>query len=202
MKKLIAQGAESKLFLAGNRIIKNRFKKNYRIKEIDERLRKFRTKREAKVLQRLEEINFSSPKLIKTDERENLEIEHIEGELLKDVLEKSGYIVLSKEIGEKVAILHNNNIIHGDLTTSNIILNNDNEVFLIDFGLSFFSHKIEDKSVDLHLLKEALESKHYKIWEKCYKAALEGYEKNAKDGKEVIKRLKIVENRGRYKGKK
>ena len=201
MKKLLAQGAESKLFLVGKRILKNRFKKNYRLKEIDEKLRKFRTKREAKVLKKLEAIGFPVPKLIKNDEKENLEIELIEGKLLKDVLEKENYAKLSKEVGEKVAILHNNSIIHGDLTTSNMISKN-NKIFFIDFGLSFFSHKIEDKAVDLHLLKEALESKHYRIWEKCYKAALQGYGKDAKDWGEVIKRLKIVENRGRYKGKK
>ena len=85
-QKLIAQGAESKLFLGGDKILKNRFKKNYRIKEIDDKLRKFRTKREAKVLQKLEAIGFPVPKLIKNDEKENLEIELIEGKLLKDVL--------------------------------------------------------------------------------------------------------------------
>ena len=200
--KLIAQGAESKLFLIGNKILKNRFAKKYRIQGIDDRLRKSRTRREAKVLQKFEGINFPSPKLIKTDERENLEIEYIGGKLLKDVLEKSNYTKLSKEIGGKIAILHNENIIHGDLTTSNMILNKNKEVYFIDFGLSFFSHKIEDKAVDLHLLKEALESKHYRVWEKCYKAALESYEKNAKDGKGVVKRLRVVEGRGRYKGKK
>lgn len=202
MKKLIAQGAESKLFLVDGKILKNRFKKNYRLKEIDDKLRKFRTKREAKVLQKLEAIGFPVPKLIKNDEKENLEIELIEGKLLKDVLEKENYAKLSKEIGEKVAILHNNNIIHGDLTTSNMILDKNNKIFFIDFGLSFFSHKIEDKAVDLHLLKEALESKHYSIWEKCYKAALEGYAKMAEDSKEILRRIKIVESRGRYKGKK
>ena len=54
----------------------------------------------------------------------------------------------------------------------------------------------------MHLLKEALESKHYKIWDACYKAALQSYEKKAKHGKEVLKRIKIVESRGRYKRKK
>ncbi|MAE42923.1 Kae1-associated kinase Bud32 [Candidatus Woesearchaeota archaeon] len=199
MKKLIAQGAESKLFLVKDNVIKNRFKKNYRIKEIDEKLRKFRTKREAKVLQKLEAINFPSPKLIENDEKENLEIEYIKGKLLKDILEKNNYVELSKEIGEKIAILHNNNIIHGDLTTSNMVFNK--KVYFIDYGLSLFSHKIEDRAVDLHLLKEALESKHYKIWEKCYKAVLEVYEKKAVNGKEVLKRLKVVESRGRYKRK-
>ena len=198
--KLIAQGAESKLFLEKGRVIKNRFRKTYRIKEIDEKLRKFRTKREAKVLEKLQKINFPTPTLIYNNEKDILEIQYIKGKLIKDILDKNNCIKLSKEIGEKVAILHNNGIIHGDLTTSNMIF--DKEVYFIDFGLSFFSIKIEDKAVDLHLLKEALESKHSKIWEKCYKAALDGYVGKAVDGREILKRIKIVEKRGRYKGKK
>ena len=198
--KLIAQGAESKLFLEKGIVIKNRFRKTYRIKEIDEKLRKFRTKREAKVLEKLQKINFPTPTLIYNNEKDILEIQYIKGKLIKDILDKNNCIKLSKEIGEKVAILHNNGIIHGDLTTSNMIF--DKEVYFIDFGLSFFSIKIEDKAVDLHLLKEALESKHSKIWEKCYKAALDGYVGKAVDGREILKRIKIVEKRGRYKGKK
>ena len=198
--KLIAQGAESKLFLDGNKVVKDRFKKTYRIKEIDERLRKFRTKREAKVIEKLGKIGFPVPKLIKNNERDALEIQYIQGKLLKNILNKKNCMKLSREIGEKIAILHNNDIIHHDLTTSNMIF--DKEIFFIDFGLSFFSRKIEDKAVDLHLLKEALESKHSEIWEKCYKATLGTYVENAIDGKEVIKRLDVVEKRGRYKHKK
>ena len=198
--KLIAQGAESKIFLERNRIIKDRFRKTYRIKEIDDRLRKARTKREAKILDKLQKINFPVPGLIKNNEKDTLEIQYIKGKLLKNILNKQNCIKLSKEIGEKVAILHNNNIIHHDLTTSNMIFNK--QIYFIDFGLSFFSTKIEDRAVDLHLLKEALESKHSKIWEKCYKAALDAYGKKAKNGRQVIKRLEVVEKRGRYKHKK
>ena len=198
--KLIAQGAESKIFLERNRIIKDRFRKTYRIKEIDDRLRKARTKREAKILDKLQKINFPVPGLIKNNEKDTLEIQYIKGKLLKNILNKQNCIKLSKEIGEKVAILHNNNIIHHDLTTSNMIFNK--QIYFIDFGLSFFSTKIEDRAVDLHLLKEALESKHSKIWEKCYKAALDAYGKKAKNGRQVIKRLEVVEKRGRYKNKK
>ena len=79
-----------------------------------------------------------------------------------------------------------------------MILSKENKIFFIDFGLSFFSDKTEDKAVDLHLLKKALESKHYKIFEECFKAALEGYKKS--DNYEaIIKRFQIVEKRGRYK---
>ncbi|HLC62236.1 MAG TPA: KEOPS complex kinase/ATPase Bud32, partial [Candidatus Nanoarchaeia archaeon] len=161
MKRLIAQGAEAKLFLEDGRILKERFAKTYRIPEIDDKLRGFRTRREAKVLHKLEMINFPAPKLIKSDEKEQILIEKIDGKLVKDILEKKKYNRLSEEIGKKVAVLHNNLIIHGDLTTSNMIYSK--EIYFIDFGLSFFSEKAEDKAVDLHLLKEALESKHYKI---------------------------------------
>ena len=201
--KLLAQGAESRLFSDGNHVIKDRFRKTYRIKEIDDRLRKARTKREAKILEKLQKIHFPVPELIQNNGKDTLKIKYIEGNLLRNLLKNDNCIKLSKEIGEKVAILHNNNIIHHDLTTSNMIFEKEkNEIFFIDFGLSFFSTKIEDRAVDLHLLKEALESKHSKIWEKCYKAALGSYAKKAKDSKEVIKRLEVVEKRGRYKHKK
>jgi len=199
-QKLIAQGAEAKLFLEDNRIVKNRFQKNYRLRVLDNRLRGSRTRREAKVLEKLKAMDFPAPRLINNDEKENLLMEKIEGKLVKDVLEKADYRKLCAEIGKKTSILHNNLIIHGDLTTSNMILNK--EVYFIDFGLSFFSDKAEDKAVDLHLLKEALESKHYKIWEECFKCALESYKKEAKSSHETLKRLEAVEKRGRYRAKK
>ena len=70
------------------------------------------------------------------------------------------------------------------------------KLYFIDFGLGFFSTKAEDKAVDLHLLKQALESKHYKNFEKLYKTILKNYKH-----KDVLKRLEKVELRGRYKGK-
>src|SRR3990167_5037209 len=103
-KTLIAQGAEAKLFLDGNTILKNRFRKSYRIKEIDEKLRGFRTRREAKILQKLQAINFPAPRLIKNDEKENLVIDNIGGKLVKEVLENSDYKKLCSEIGKKIAI--------------------------------------------------------------------------------------------------
>ena len=125
MKNLIAQGAEAKLFFEEGAILKQRFKKSYRIKEIDEKLRGFRTRREAKILKKLETINFPAPKIIKSDEKENLIMEKIDGKLLKDVLEINNYKTLCNEIGRKVAILHNYSIMHGDLITSNMILNQE-----------------------------------------------------------------------------
>jgi len=193
---IISQGAEAVISLNEN-IIKSRIRKSYRIKEIDERLRGFRTRREAKILKKLEAIGFPSPRLISTDDKETLKMEFIDGKLLKTVLEEEDYHAICMEIGNKVAILHNNNIIHADMTTSNMIL--AGEIYFIDFGLSYFSTKIEDMAVELHLLKQALESKHYRISREAFSCVLEGYKKESRHGVDVIKRLDTVEKRGRYK---
>ncbi len=203
MPKLLAQGAEAKIFLEGNAVIKNRFHKKYRIKQLDDKLKGFRTRREAKVLEKLGAISFPAPKLIECDEKENLTIERISGELLKNIINGKNYEKYCSETGGKVAVLHNNQIIHGDLTTSNMIFSNkNNEIYFIDFGLSFFSQKAEDKAVDLHLLKEALESKHYQFWEKAFKAVVQEYSESAKDAELTLKRLEAIEKRGRYRAKR
>jgi Kae1-associated kinase Bud32 len=75
--------------------------------------------------------------------------------------------------------------------------NSSEKLYLIDFGLGFHSRKIEDKAVDLHLLKQAIEAKHFKISDECIKIILDNY--NAKMHKEIIQRIKTIESRGRYK---
>ena len=199
MNKIIDKGAEATISLDNNVILKDRVEKSYRLKQIDEKLRKFRTRREAKVLNKLEELNFPAPRLhAMCDQAMQLRMDMIQGNKLRDVLYKEP-VALSQEIGKKIGILHSNDIIHGDLTTSNMIL--DNEIKFIDFGLSFFSHKEEDKAVDLHLLRQALESKHYNIWEKCFEAALKGYRQTYPEANLVLDRLEKVESRGSNKNK-
>jgi Kae1-associated kinase Bud32 len=194
MKKKIAQGAEAVIYEKDNNIIKDRIKKKYRIKEIDYLLRKQRTRRESKILKK---SPISSPKLIK-EEKTKIMMEKIHGKRIRDLLDNN--LNLVKEIAESISKLHDNNIIHGDLTTSNMILNQkNNKVYFIDFGLSFISHKTEDKAVDIHLFKQALESKHYKAYEKALKLFIKNY--NPKNKKNILKRLEKVEKRGRYKTK-
>mgnify|MGYP001561246109 CR=1 FL=1 len=195
-QKIICQGAEAILYQEKNKLIKHRIPKSYRIKEIDDKLRKFRTRREGKIL---EKASINVPKIFKIDDKDmKIEMEFIPGKLLKDILDDlsiSERNKICKQIGEEISKLHEQSIIHGDLTTSNLIYYNK-KIYFIDFGLSFFSHKIEDKAVDLHLLKQALESKHYKHFESTFKAILSAYK-----NKEVLSRLEIVEKRGRYKRK-
>lgn len=201
--KIIQQGAEAKIILSNNFIIKDRIKKNYRIKELDDAIRKRRTKSEAKLLEKASRIiNAPMPFFQPTSDVHKIKMPYIRGKELSNHLDNfslKNQKEICKLIGENVAKLHDSNIIHGDLTTSNMILKKD-KIYFIDFGLGFISHKFEDKAVDLHLLRQALEAKHFKNWEVLFEEVLKGYSKS-KDFKVVLERLKAVEKRGRYKEK-
>ncbi len=237
--KTLAQGAEAIISLKDNQIIKNRIKKSYRIKEIDEKLRKTRTKSETKIINKLSSI-IPVPKILNTDEKQEIIMEFIDGKKLLDFFEPLDYKKISKIIAENISKMHNQGIIHGDLTTSNMIYvddsdaslnqspqkhsdlnindklvnintksakqsskseiaNSESKVYFIDFGLAFHSNKIEDKAVDLHLLQQALEAKHFTIWQDCWKIILDNYK--SEKYKEIIQRIKVIESRGRYKDK-
>ena len=197
--KLLAEGAEASIYVDKDRILKRRHRKGYRIKELDEKLRIFRTKREAKIYEKIKKLDISVPKLISVDET-SLEMEFIKGDKLRNVLSRGNCGKIGEKIGKIIGEMHNNNIIHGDLTTSNMILKA--ETHFIDFGLGFFSDKKEDKAVDLHLLSQALNSSHSNIAQKTFKAVIKGYKKINSRSSDILKRLEIVEARGKYKGKK
>lgn len=331
--KILQQGAEAKIILSKDFIIKDRIKKSYRIKELDDKIRKSRTRSEAKLLKKASEI-INTPKPFFTPDFYQIKMPFIQGKKLSEDLD---YFPLEKQreickkIGAGIAKLHEKDIIHGDLTTSNMILiekenkvpkgelselkklnlsnkeyavfgsaplairgireshdidivvkkelweklegeypqekeglikigkieiykgwlpwikdtdrliddadifegirfvklkyvvewkkafgrekdlvdlklieeyqkrgNISFSIFFIDFGLGFISRKFEDKAVDLHLLKQALEARHFKQWETLFNEVLSGY-KEYKDSAKVLERLKAVEKRGRYK---
>jgi len=194
--RCLSQGAEAIISLDKNQIVKFRVPKSYRIKEIDDKLRNRRTKSEAKIMQKLNGI-IPVPEIKTVIEKENkIIMENIEGKKLSDNLEKLDYKKISKLIAENITKMHDKGIVHGDLTTSNMILKND-KVYIIDFGLGFHSEKIEDKAVDLHLLKQALEAKHYTIAKECFEIILKNYK--AEDSEKIIKRINTIEKRGRYR---
>jgi Kae1-associated kinase Bud32 len=207
MEKIIDSGAEAKIYLRNNKIIKNRIPKSYRLPILDEKLRRIRTKKEAKILEILSKL-IAVPNLIKKGKYE-LEIEYIKGKKLSNFLDKTKEKAkIAESIGKNLAIIHNYNIIHGDLTTSNMIYKQDlqsksnlrkDKLYFIDFGLSQESSKIEDKAVDLHILKETLKAKNYKNADKLWKGILDSYKKNSSNSNIVLKQLDKVESRGRYK---
>ncbi|HSU72820.1 MAG TPA: KEOPS complex kinase/ATPase Bud32, partial [Candidatus Binatia bacterium] len=128
---MLAQGAEAVLTRKEDTVLKERIAKAYRHPTLDAALRRARTKREAKMLEKLLKLGFPVPKVLHEDDKTmTLTLAFIDGSKVRDVLASKPE--LAKEIGRKVGMLHANNIIHGDLTTSNMILNS--EVFFIDFG--------------------------------------------------------------------
>lgn len=202
--KLISQGAEAKIFLdkENNLIIKDRISKSYRIPELDKKIIKSRTKAETKLLTKANKIiNSPPPKEQKNKDSNKIIMPYIEGEKISDALnnfalDKQRNIM--KEIGKSIANLHKTDIIHGDLTTSNMILKKE-EIFFIDFGLGYISNKMEDKAVDLHLLKQALEAKHFQNWEILFHEFQKSYSENNAEAKGIFERLTAVERRGRYR---
>lgn len=198
MRKMLGSGAEATVYLSDDAVDKERSRKSYRHEDIDAVLRKSRTRKEAKILKALEKSGFV-PKLLEQKDN-NIIMEYIDGIQLKRLLDKDP--ALASLIGKNLSYMHDKDIIHGDLTTSNMILSGKDKsqrLYFIDFGLSYNSTRIEDKAVDIHLFKQALESKHFKVNDKAYSYFLKGY--NPKDKKDILARLETVEQRGRYKEK-
>lgn len=199
-KKVIGNGAEAIIYFNPEALIieKRRVSKLYRQEQIDLELRKKRTRQESRILRRLAKEGFPSPREINTDEDNfALQIEFIKGKNVRDVLNRKNCKRIAQELAGLILWLHNLNIVHHDLTTSNMIISGG-RLFLIDFGLSFVSKKIEDKAVDIHLLERAIESKHPEIFDEFMKEFSLGYSKE-REGKEVLKRVETVGSRGRYK---
>jgi Kae1-associated kinase Bud32 len=196
-QQLIQQGAEAKIFKKAELIIKNRISKGYRHPTLDKKIIRRRTRSEAKILTKVAKlIPCPTPSEVTNDK---IKMPFINGKKLSESLENLNYKKISKIIAQQIAKIHDNDIIHGDLTTSNMIWTNDkNNLHFIDFGLGFISTKIEDKAVDLHLIQQALEAKHFSIWQECWQIITTNY--NSKNKTQTLDQLKKVESRGRYKG--
>lgn len=199
--KIIKRGAEAILFLDDSKLIKERVKKSYRLPQIDEKLRKLRTRKEAKLLSEARRVGIETPKIFSVDENGfKIVMEFIDGERLKEFFnetsdEKRGEI--AEELGKEVGLLHKNGIVHGDLTTSNMILK-DEKIFFIDFGLGEFSQREEDLATDLSVLKEAFKSTHFKYLDLLWENFIKGYKQTNDNFNKVLDTLNGIEKRGRY----
>lgn len=200
---LIAKGAESNIvkssYLGRDAVLKNRISKNYRIPEIDNKIRKARTKLEAKLLSDVKKAGVVTPILYDVDLHDKtILMEEIKGDLVKDIINED----LAYEIGENIAKFHNLNIIHGDITSSNMMVNDKNQLVFIDFGLGRYSDLFEDKAVDLLVLKKSLQSIDYNTAIKIFDKVLEGYADEYNDDslnrEQIIKKINEIESRGRY----
>ncbi len=187
------KGAEATIEIREDRVVKTRLPKKYRHPDIDSKIRRERTSSEKRIIDHAIKHGVNAPETEKTGENV-LEMQKISGNTLRAILEeKAGK---AEELGKNVAYLHSADIIHGDLTTSNVLVNED--VYLIDFGLSFRSDRVEDKAVDIHLLKQVLNSSHPEKAETVWRHFLDGYS-SYEEYEEVMSQLSEVEKRGRYK---
>lgn len=209
-EKLIKQGAEAKLSLGSYKgqhcLVKERFCKKYRLAELDKTLTKSRMRAEQKTSERLNKAGIQCPKLFHVDiDDRKIYMEYFEQAItakefiVKIQKEKSSVDELTKKIGEVIGKFHANNIIHGDLTTSNILINqkeNGYDLIMIDFGLSSYSSSHEDKGVDLYVLERALISTHSSL-PNLFEDILVHYQKSNPSSVDTIKKFEEVRARGR-----
>ncbi|XP_006275306.1 EKC/KEOPS complex subunit TP53RK isoform X1 [Alligator mississippiensis] len=211
--RLVQQGAEARLyrgcFLGRAVVAKLRFPKRYRHPALEERLSRRRTAQEARSLLRCRRAGISAPVVYFVDYVSNcIYLEDIVGSMtVRDYIisvqqrekDASGLFTLAEKIGEVLARMHDEDLIHGDLTTSNVLLRPPAEkldLVLIDFGLSFISGLPEDKGVDLYVLEKAFLSTHPNT-EALFEALLKKYAAMSKKSSPVIKKLDEVRLRGR-----
>ncbi len=192
------QGAEATVRIEKDHVVKTRLPKAYRLPALDAALRKQRTRREARLLRRLHSI-IRVPAVLE-ENGDTLVLEKIDGEALKRHVTQAR----CEQTGVLVGKMHAAQNIHGDLTTSNILVEHigkqggtkgkdGEQIALVDFGLSYPSHKLEDFATDVHVFEEL-------VTEECFTAFWKGYETTQPKAAEVAKRLEKLKNRGRYRG--
>lgn len=205
-QQILYRGAEAEIrvssHLGKDVVQKRRLPKHYRLPEIDHALVGYRTREESKLITEARAAGVSVPVLYDIDLQGGvITMEYIRGRRVKDILntlpepERKQLCVL---IGKSIAMLHNHDIIHGDITTSNMILA-DNRVTFIDFGLGSKSIELEAKGVDLHVLMEAFESTHSQR-PTCFQDVFEGYRQAfTGDADAVMGKIEDIVRRGRYR---
>jgi len=185
-------------------VSKHRVPKPYRMPDLDKWVRDRRTLHEAKIISNLKKAGVPCPAVIMIDRSEaTLYMQFIEGKELKKALQELPEKIIesiARTLGEIVGKMHQSRVAHGDLTTSNILIDESGKLYLIDFGLSMVTDDLEELAVDVHLLDRSLESLHYSIREIFIKNFLKGYSSIV--GREftlrIIDKVKEIRSRGRY----
>lgn len=201
-KDLIGRGAEAEIWRAGwfgrEVVVKKRVQKGYRLDVLDRSLRKSRIRKEARLMRKARQNGVPVPIIYDVDEENTtLIMEYFDGERVMDSIEAGEDVDLVK-IGRVIGKLHDADITHGDLTTSNILYDKrDDSYCFIDFSLGERPSSTEDMGVDIHLLREALVSVHEDALD-LYEKILSGYREEFQRADEVLERVKKIEKRGRY----
>jgi N6-L-threonylcarbamoyladenine synthase/protein kinase Bud32 len=189
--KTEARGAEAVVSLGKEVVIKRRSRKGYRQPELDRRLISERTRSEARLIAMARKGGVPTP-IIRDVTADTIVMERIHGILLKEELQPEHLYAAGKTVGK----LHAAGIIHGDLTSSNMILQ-EGKCVLIDFGLAQVSSELEPRGVDVHVLFQTLKST-TTDHETLKTAFVQGYKEHFPLYEEVLKREQEIERRGRY----
>ncbi|XP_042400215.1 EKC/KEOPS complex subunit bud32-like isoform X1 [Zingiber officinale] len=207
---LVKQGAEARVFkstFVGHlSIVKERFSKKYRHPLLDSKLTVKRLNMEVRCMTKARRLGVPTPILYVVDPiLHTLTFEYVDGLSVKEILLDFGLNGIVEEqlddiaiqIGTTMGKMHDGGLIHGDLTTSNMIIRGEtNQLVLIDFGLSFTSTLPEDKAVDLYVLERALLSMHSSCGNVMEKI-LSTYRKSSKQWSSTMNKLAQVRQRGR-----
>lgn len=206
--RLIRKGAEADLYLdywQGIKVVRKvRRAKTYRIPELDFELRRSRTGHEAQIIHDAKLAGVPTPFIYIVDlDATTITMQYVEGPRAKEVLSSLSPEEREKlcgQLGVLIGRLHFNGIVHGDLTTSNMIVTVNDKVVLIDFGLAEYSRELEKRGVDLLLMRRSLQATHYRYARECFDAIVEGYadEVGENVAKDIMRRVEEIAKRGRY----
>lgn len=201
--ELIFRGAEAEVrrreFLGVPAVAKNRLPKSYRLPVLDARIRRDRTRSEAQLLAQAREAGIPVPHVLDVDlASASLMLECVPGPSLREHLQSNAPDAAERcrEFGRLVGRLHAAGLVHGDLTTSNVIVG-PRGLVLIDFGLAQRSQELEDRGVDLHLVERTFEASHPEE-RHFHEAVIAGYRETFASWKQVRERVEAIKARGRY----
>jgi TP53 regulating kinase-like protein len=202
------RGAEADLSLSTvgpwKVVVKRRVRKEYRHPSLDELIRRERTISEASIIQEAKTAGAKVPSIIGLDlENHTIVMTHLDGRVARECLDNLGIVGarnLLRSIGEQIGLLHAAGIVHGDLTTSNVIMSPSGAPFIVDFGMSRRSVEPEDRGVDLHLLQRSIVASHSQDPSSMMNAMIRGYEQTAgkKVASDTCRKAREIARRGRY----
>lgn len=200
----IAKGAEGSVYkttyLGKDAVVKVRAPKGYRVPELDHRIRTQRVRSEARLIRGARSAGIRTPMIYDVNLTDcSITMEEIKGRSVKSFLdshpEESQRIC--RLIGSNIARLHNARICHGDLTTSNMILTDDDQLCILDFSMGSAPVGVEGMGVDLRLLERGFNSAHPDIKD-AYRFIVEAYCEEKTGSEEVMTKVQEIKDRGRY----
>lgn len=202
------RGAEADLFLttigSWKAVIKRRIRKEYRDPGLDEQIRRERTFNEASLMHQAKMTGARVPTLFGIDaDTKSIAMTYLSGDSLREglnMMKASEARKFFAEIGKQVGLLHLGGLVHGDLTTSNIIVTKRAVPFLLDFGMSKISDEPEDRGVDLHLLQRSISTTQTEGYSSHIKAVARGYARNvgSRIAASTFGKATEIARRGRY----